>query len=203
MAAGRASTSDFGSPPIPPSGFLFMAADSSTTHFELFGLPPSYDVDRAALDRRYRELQRTTHPDRFASATDSERRVSMQLATRINEGYRTLKDPLQRGRYLLELMGHRFDDERHTTSDAEFLLEQMELREALGEVRTAADPFAVLAEIMERIAGEVDSLDGELRDRLARNNLDAAAQLLVKMQFFRRLQEEATELELVLEDELA
>jgi molecular chaperone HscB len=180
-----------------------MAADSSTTHFELFGLPPAYDVDQTALDSRYRELQRTAHPDRFASATDSERRVSMQLATRINEGYRTLKDPLQRGRYLLELMGHRFDDERHTTSDAEFLMEQMELREELGEVRTAADPFAALAGIMERIVGDVDFLDGELRDRLARHNLDAAAESLVKMQFFRRLQEEATELELVLEDELA
>lgn len=180
-----------------------MAADFSTTHFELFGLPISYDVDRTKLDSRYRELQRTVHPDRFASATDSERRVSMQLAARINEGYRILKDPLQRGRYLLELMGHRLADDQQTTGDAEFLMEQMELRETLGEVRAAADPFAALARITDRIAGEVELLEGELRTRLAREDQDAAAQLLVKMQFFRRLQEEAMELEIVLEDELA
>lgn len=180
-----------------------MAADSSTTHFELFGLPVSYDVDRTKLDSRYRELQRTVHPDRFASATDSERRISMQLAARINEGYRILKDPLQRGRYMLELMGHRFADDQQTTDDAEFLMQQMELRETLGGVRAATDPFAALARITDRIAGEVETLEGELRERLAREDMDAAAQVLVKMQFFRRLQEEAAELEIVLEDELA
>lgn len=180
-----------------------MAADSSTTHFELFGLPPSYDVDLAVLDRHYRELQRTVHPDRFAGASDHERRVSMQYAARINEGYQTLKDPLKRGRYLLEQKGYRFADEQQTTSDAEFLMAQMELREALGDVRTAADPFAALAGVMDRITEDAASLDAELRERLAQEDLDAAAQTLMRMQFFRRLQEEAMELEIVLEDELA
>ena len=83
-----------------------MAADLSTTHFELFGLPLSFDVDMGQLDSRYRELQRTVHPDRFANASDQERRISMQQATQINEGYQVLKDSLRRGRYLLELCGH-------------------------------------------------------------------------------------------------
>ncbi|MGD8312391.1 MAG: Fe-S protein assembly co-chaperone HscB [Gammaproteobacteria bacterium] len=180
-----------------------MAADASTTHFALFGLPCSYDVDRAALDSHYRELQRTMHPDRFAGASEHERRVAMQLAARINEGYQTLKDPLRRGRYLLELKGHRLADEQHTTSDGEFLMEQLELREALAGVRAAADPVAALAGIMDRITADIDALDGGLRERLARDDLEAAAELLMKMQFFRRLQEEATELELVLDDEQA
>ncbi len=180
-----------------------MAVDLSSTFFELFALPRSFQVDMELLDKRYRELQRLVHPDRFVNATDQERRLSMQQATRINEGYRTLKDPLKRGRYLLELDGCAIDDEHHTTSDAGFLMEQIELREALAEVRAADDPFSQLAGIMDRIAADFDSLTGELQERLGSAGQDgAAADTLMKMQFFRRLHEEAQELEAALEDEL-
>lgn len=183
-----------------------MAVDLSSTYFELFALPQSFRVDLELLDARYRDLQRTVHPDRFVNATDQERRLSMQQATRINEGYRILRDPLKRGRYLLELRGYSFDDEHHTTSDAAFLMEQMELREALGEVREAGDAFAALGEIMERIDGDLDQLLGELRQQLgsgAAADLQQAADCLTRMQFFRKLQDEAMELEVELEDELA
>ena len=180
-----------------------MAVDLSSTHFELFGLPQSFVVDRAQLDSRYRELQRATHPDRFVNAGDQERRLSMQQATRVNEGYHVLKDPLLRGRYLLELSGFTFSDEHHTTSDAAFLMEQMEIREALGEVRGAADPFATLTGIMNRVATDFDDLTAELQQQLDADAIDreTVADTLMKMQFFRRLDEEAQELEAALEDE--
>ena len=143
-------------------------------------------MDLGVLDSRYRELQRSVHPDRFASAGEAERRLSMQQATAINEGYQTLKDPLKRGRYLLELSGYNLGDEPHTTRDTAFLMEQMELREALGEVRGSGEPFAALESIMDRIAADLES----------------AAAALMKMQFFRRLQEEVMDLEAALEDEL-
>lgn len=182
-----------------------MAADLSTTHFELFGLPQSFEVDTAQLDSRYRELQRAVHPDRFASASDQERRISMQQATQINEGYQLLKDPLLRGRYLLELHGYRFDDEHNTTSDAAFLMEQMELRELLGEVREADDVFAALGRIMDRIDGDADALVSELSALFAAaspGSFEQIADALTKMQFFRKLQQEALELEVTLEDEI-
>ncbi len=178
--------------------------DSQTTHFEIFNLPQSFDVDAGVLDSGFRELQRTVHPDRFVNATALERRISMQQATRINEAYQTLKDPLLRGRYLLELDGRVFNDEHHTTSDVEFLMEQMELREALGEVRNADDVFAELGRIMDRISGDIDALTARLQQQFQNgdpDSLDKAADLLTKMQFFRRLQEEALELEIVLEDD--
>ena len=183
-----------------------MAADSSTTHFELFGLPQSFEVDLARLDSSYRELQRTLHPDRFVTASDLERRLAMQQATRVNEGYQTLRDPLKRGRYLLELSGYRFDDQHHTTSDAAFLMEQMELREALAEVRGADDPFAELEIIMDRVAADIVALLAQLQENFTASDvhsLESAADALVKMQFFRRLQEEVMDLEADLEDEPA
>ena len=181
-----------------------MSAELSSTHFELFGLPQSFSVDRAQLDSRYRELQRTTHPDRFVNAGDQERRLSMQQAARVNEGYQVLKDPLLRGRYLLELAGYPFSDAQHITSDAAFLMEQMELREALGEVRAAADPFTALAAVMDRVTADYNSLTKELQQQFdsAVTDQESVADTLMKMQFFRRLEEEAQELEAALEDEL-
>ncbi len=182
-----------------------MAVASSPTHFELFGLRQSFAIDRQQLDERFRELQRTAHPDRFASASDLERRISAQHATRINEAYQVLKDPLRRGRYLLGLAGIEFDDEHRTTRDTGFLMEQMELREALGEVRAAQEPFAALAEIQDRIGNDIQALVAGLTELFAGGDaasLQAAGEALMKLQFFRRLQDEAVELEVTLEDEL-
>ena len=183
-----------------------MSADHSTTHFERFGLSQSFDVDRELLDERYRESQRAVHPDRFVNASDQERRLSMQRAIDINEGYQTLKDPLKRGRYLLQLDGRRFDEENHISRDTVFLMEQLELREALGEVRSADDAFAALGAIMDRIGDDIERLISELQQQFSTGDaasLDQAADNLTKMQFFRKLQDEAMELEVVLEDELA
>ena len=163
-------------------------------------------MDLGLLDSRYRELQRSVHPDRFASAGEAERRLSMQQATAINEGYQVLKDPLKRGRYLLELSGYNPGAEPHTPRDAAFLMEQMELREALGEVRGSSDPFAALESIMDRIAADIVNLPSQLRENFGRGSatdLESAADTLMKMQFFRRLQEEVMDLEAALEDELA
>ena len=183
-----------------------MAVDSSPTHFELFGLPQSFSIDRQQLNSRFRELQRTAHPDRFASASDLERRISAQQATSINEAYQVLKDPLRRGRYLLELAGIDHDDEHRTTRDTVFLMEQMELREALGEVRAAPDAFAALGAILDRIGNDIDTLVAELAGLFARGDsasLQEAGEALMKLTFFRRLHDEAVELEMTLENELA
>ncbi len=177
--------------------------DLKQNYFELFGLAPDFSLDRAALDARYRDLQRLVHPDRFASAGDQERRIAMQQATRINEGYRVLKDALTRGRYLLELHGHRFDDERRTHQDPAFLMEQIELREELEAVRRSADPFAALAAVLGRITARLEELEIELGAALAQSESvpQSALTAIQRIQFFRKLAHEAGELEADLEDE--
>ena len=182
-----------------------MTSEPAKTHFELFGLPQAYRLDRSALDTRYRQLARETHPDRFVNRSDEERRLSLQRAAHVNEAYQVLKDPLRRARYLLELRGVQFDDERSTTQDTEFLMEQMELREALGEVRGAPDPLAALAEIAGRIRDRLDTLAERLAVQLDQDSpqdREAAVDMVHKMTFYRRLLEEAESLEADLEDEL-
>ncbi|MBR7784595.1 Fe-S protein assembly co-chaperone HscB, partial [Undibacterium luofuense] len=74
-------------------------------HFELFQLAPRFSLDMAQLDAAYREVQSQVHPDKFVQASEAEKRVAMQWATRANEAYQTLKKPLKRASYLCEIHG--------------------------------------------------------------------------------------------------
>ena len=96
-------------------------------HFDLFALPAAFSVDLGALDAAYRDVQGQVHPDRFVNATDAEKRVAMQWATRANEAYQTLKNPQKRAQYLCELHGVDLKTESNTAMPAAFLMQQMDM----------------------------------------------------------------------------
>ncbi len=174
-------------------------------HFELFALPVSFNLDIDLLAQRYRDLQRSVHPDRYANAPDRERRLSVQRAAQINEAYRCLRTPAARARYLLQLRGVEFDDERDTHFDSVFLMEQMALREALEKVRDAHDPMADIADLMVSIRARSQSMLDTLPALFATDTEEAlrqARECVQKMQFLHRLQQEADELEEALADSL-
>ena len=179
-----------------------MTSEFSSNHFELFGLPVAYAVAAEALSARYRELQQAAHPDRVAGASDRERRLSMQRATQINEAYQVLKDPLRRARYLLHLNGVEWDDEHNTFSDPAFLMEQMERREALDEVRDRDDPLAAVGEILQQVQADIGALTAEVGQAFAAGSLEAARGCVGRLQFLYKLRAEAEALEADLEDEL-
>lgn len=113
--------------------------DLKADHFSLFGLNRSFVIDVSVLDARYRDLLAQIHPDRFVNAGEGERRLSMQRATHANEAYQTLKKPLARAKYMLQLAGHDIQAESNTAMPADFLMEQMEWREAVMEARQGGD----------------------------------------------------------------
>lgn len=156
-------------------------------HFELFGLSPAFALEGEALERSYREIQSKVHPDRFAHAGDAERRASLQWTTRVNEAYRTLKDPVQRARHILELHGVDVAFETNTAMPPEFLMQQMELRETLEEAKTPAS----LDEMRKRLRQEKAELQGQIGQALdSRKDYAGAAGLVRKLQFLDRLDEE-------------
>lgn len=166
------------------------------THFELFELPLSFDIELDDLNQRYRDLQRAVHPDRFANASDRERRLSIEKAAAINEAYQTLKSPQKRARYMLELQSVSFDDEKDTTLEPAFLMEQIELREELAEVPQSANPANKLNLLMSDIKNRLSVNVEDLRNIMLLGELDEsqkskAKQLIHKMQFLNKLQEEA------------
>ncbi len=119
--------------------------DFSRNYFDLFGLPARFRVDPAMLDIAYRALQREVHPDRYASAGDAERRLALQSSARVNEAYRSLKDPVARAQYLLSLHGVDLRDEGDTSLSVEFLERQLERREAVSDALAARDAAALAA----------------------------------------------------------
>lgn len=170
----------------------------SRDYFELFGLAPAFMLDVDSLDARYRDLQKSAHPDRFAGATDRERRLAVQRTAHINEAYQTLKDPLKRARYLLEARGVTVGFEDNTAMDPEFLMTQMEMREALEEAAVADDPVRSIESVKEQIAGHMTALQDELRHCFtsgAQEDLVQAGAVLRKLQFLKRLQQHALERE--------
>jgi len=182
-----------------------MSFDLTSNYFELFGMPVSFSIDTGFLMQRYRELQQAVHPDRFASASDQERRLSLQYATHINEALRVLKDPLERARYLLQLKGVLWDDEQTTLSDPAFLMQQMELRESLEVVREQSDPLGAIGHILDDVTGLIRDNSQVLQELLQSENgddLELAKNQVRKMQFLTKMIREAESLEAALEDEL-
>jgi molecular chaperone HscB len=127
--------------------------------FVLFGLPERFALDRADLDARWRRLQASAHPDKFAAEGTAAQRVAMQWSVRINEAYRRLREPLTRAAYLCELRAAPIAAESNTAMPADFLMQQMSWREALDD---AQDENAVVA-----LEVEVRTTERALLDQLA------------------------------------
>ena len=166
-------------------------------YFELFGLEPGFEIDLSTIAERYRDLQRAVHPDRFANASDQERLLSVQQAAHVNEAYQTLKSPLLRARYLLELQGIALND-TDTTMDPMFLMEQIELRESLAAVSGLSDPFAALMALRDTIDAKDKSFISSLSEAFASGDeaaLQGARDTVRKMQFMEKLLSEVEELE--------
>ena len=153
-------------------------------------MEPSFDLDAGALERSYREIQSQVHPDRFAHAGDAERRASLQWTTRVNEAFQILKNPVARAKHLLELHGVDVAFETNTAMPAEFLMQQMELREALEEA-TEKKNSRSLDRLRSDLRREEAALEKQIADAIdGRKDYQGAAGLVRKLMFLARLDEE-------------
>jgi molecular chaperone HscB len=171
----------------------FLAADGgdgawvNLDHFTLFGLPAIFRIDPPALDEHFREFQARVHPDRFARAGESERRVSLQWATRVNEAYQILKNPLSRAQYLLNLAGQGVDQGNNTAMPSEFLMEQMEWREAVAEARQVCE-IAELEDLRHRVRWRMNKSYGRLAELIDdERDYAAAADCVRRLMFLEKL----------------
>ena len=126
--------------------------------FAVLGLPRALAVDPADLERRWLDASRAVHPDRFQTAGARERHLSVAASAAVNRAYRTLRDPVARGRYWLELHGVRLADEGARVPP-EIAAEVFETQEKLAELRAGGADAGLRA--------EVEASRAELAGRLA------------------------------------
>ncbi|MEZ0232924.1 MAG: Fe-S protein assembly co-chaperone HscB [Methylophilaceae bacterium] len=159
-------------------------------HFELLNLPARFTIDAALLEQNFRKIQSEVHPDRFVSAPPAERLQSMQLATSANEAYQTLKNPTSRGRYLLQLEGIDTEEESNTSMPTEFLMLQMEWREAIDDARSAGD-IAALDSLLGDMKQEASLLQQTLSVALDEDkDFAGAAEAVRKLNFIDKVRED-------------
>jgi molecular chaperone HscB len=169
--------------------------DFQRNYFQLFDLPVDYTVDLAQLGTRYRQLQRELHPDRYAGASAHEQRLAVQYSALINEAYTTLRKPLPRALYLLELAGISREDVARQQIDGGFLIAQMELREKLESMEGLIDPEFVLDHLVTEISEDIAVLQRQFSQAYSVGEMSAAASACVKMQYLDKLLQEAEQIE--------
>jgi molecular chaperone HscB len=168
--------------------------------FELFQMAPNFAVDLGKLDTHYREIQIRVHPDKSASLGDTEKRLSLQWATLANEAYQTLKNPLDRARYLLRLQGVDTGEENNTAMPTEFLMEQIEWREGLEEAKTLGN-LEALYRMSGRLRSEMDNLFETLGNLIDIKKHYAEAVILVRqLAFLEKLDRDINQAQAELED---
>ena len=96
--------------------------------FELFNIDIAVDINKSELDEKVKALQIKFHPDKFASGSDFEKRLALQLSSHINDGYKILSDIVLRIEYILKI-NNFVKDESKTINDVSFLQEQIEYNE--------------------------------------------------------------------------
>lgn len=177
-----------------------MTLATSTNFFDLLQVPQAFRLDPAQLDRHYLELQTRVHPDKVAHLSDAERRLSLQWATLANEAYQTLKQPLDRARYLLRLQGIETREEDNTAMPTDFLMEQIEWREELQAAAADRDS-AALDQMAARLRAKMNDLFeslGKLFDVEGRH--PAAAVIVRQLAFLDKLGRDLDDALAALED---
>ena len=143
-----------------------LAAESD--YFAFLGLPKKLRIDEGALEKTFYALSRQFHPDYFMNASEEERQASLDRSSKLNEAYRTLREPLQRTTYLLASEGYK---EAEKKAPPDLLEEVFELNMQIEELKAAQklgddDEVGVgrssLEEALVGLTGKVGEIDDQL-----------------------------------------
>lgn len=172
--------------------------------FATFGIAPSFHLDLTALEKTHRELSRALHPDKFARASASERRASLEKAAQVNEAWRILRDPIRRAEALFRLAGCAVGETAEPKPSGAFLMDILEAREELAEARAKRDLPKVRA-LRAKMEERRDLAEGRLSRAFhergaelgpdAKESLAPSLPLLGELRFYRRFLDEVSAIE--------
>ena len=167
--------------------------------FDILGLPPSFELDLQAAEKRYRDLSRVLHPDKHVGSGPGERRLALGKAVEVNEAWRLLRDPLRRAEALFRRAGVDIREGTEPKADPAFLMEMMDQREALSEAKAKGDKKAA-----ERLGSAIRAREKAVMARLSHAFGDAPESgaelarlvpLLGELRYYRRFLDEVSAIE--------
>lgn len=163
-------------------------------YFELFQLPVQLPVDTVLLTTHYQQLQKKYHPDNFTSVADSEKVSIIQKSSMINDGYRTLKNPITAAEYFLSLQGFDVVTEQNIIHDADFLMEQFTLRERLDDIESQND-VELLDDFHNEIVERKENVYHQLLQYITAQDWRSALNQIYKIRYLNRLIEQIEKLQ--------
>jgi len=132
-------------------------------HFSVLGVPRSLVVDGAEVERRWHDASRLVHPDRHQIGEATAARISIETSAAVNRAYRTLRDPVARGRYWLELHGDSLAENNHRVPPALASL-VFEVQEQLDDLRRTPDDAALRRDVEVARANVAERVESRLRE---------------------------------------
>lgn len=157
---------------------------SQLNYFEIMGEEPRYDIDASKLQEKLHEMQKSLHPDRFASKSRKEQDLSDDLSALVNQAYQILSRPEKRARYLLELHGV---DLQAIQLDAPFLDRMMELNERVADMDLARDQDTA-RELLQTVRVEISLLNEQMDSFFQKDDLERACVALAKLMYLRNVE---------------
>lgn len=164
----------------------------TSDYFALFKIAPSFGLDESLVRAKYLDLQKVFHPDKFANANNEVKLLINQLSAHINNGYKSLLDPLLRGILLLHYHGIEFDLVTDTVLPNDFLFQQMEFHDNIDTAKAAKDIYK-LESINRELGNLQNNLAKKLNDLFLQEDYLQAKQLVKQFAFYTRLKHKVTE----------
>ena len=139
------------------------------SYFELYDLPLAFKVDETLLKKKFYALSRQYHPDFYANESEDTQHQVLEMSTLNNRAYKVLSDPLKRIEYILELHNMLAEEDKYTLPQ-DFLMDMMDVNEALMDMESDPDPGRLMT-----ISSEIDQLEASLFDeqKLLTDEFDA------------------------------
>ncbi|KAJ8712696.1 hypothetical protein PYW08_008000 [Mythimna loreyi] len=147
-------------------------------YFKIMGVSESYDLDETELAKKYKELQKYLHPDKFANREQKEQEISEKYSSLVNEAYKTLLEPLARGIYMLNLRGK--DIPEKTEVDQEFLMKIMEKNEEVESAETEKE----IMKLNEENKAQIKSLQEQVSKAFFDGDMQRVIKLLGVLKYY-------------------
>lgn len=165
--------------------------------FEALGIEPRYDLDLKEVEKRHRELSVALHPDKLGAVGPSARREAIERAAQVNEAWRIVKDPIRRAEALFALAGIKVGETNEPKTDQAFLMDMMEMREALAEARDEKN-----LEKIRALADDAANREKAAKEAISKASAQTDRHLLVQalpklgeLRFYRRMLEDVSAIE--------